>query len=94
MGQGVTLAGLAYTARSGGALPDWHESCFLESTSSASEALRGVVVPGLTSIRQGLSGRTPRICSVHGSGFGSGLSECESSETTRRLLSLRDNLFD
>ena len=34
---------------------------------------------GLTLIRQGLPGTTPRICSVRGSGLGSGLSKCEPS---------------
>ena len=93
MGQGVTHAGLARSARQGSALPDWHAFCFLESTSSGPEALRGVVVPGLTSIRQGPLGPTPRICSARGSGFGSGLSECEYSETSRRLLGSRDDLL-
>jgi hypothetical protein len=93
MGQGVTFAGLACSARSGSALPGWHASCFLELTSSASEALRGVVVPGLTSIRQGLLGPTPRIRSVRGSGFGSDLSDFELSESRPPAERSRDYPF-
>ena len=48
---------------------------------------------GLTSIRQGLPGPTPRICSVRGSGFDSRPSGRESSETSRRPLSPSDDLF-
>ncbi len=61
MGQGVTHAGLAYAALQGGALSDWHVSCYLESTSSGSKAVRGVVVLGLALIRQGLPCPTSRI---------------------------------
>jgi hypothetical protein len=64
MGQGVTHAGLTSSARRGEAFPAWHVFCSLESMSARSKALRGVVVSGLTSIRQGLLGPTPRNCFV------------------------------